>query len=85
MKTFLIKVNGAYYAGEHLDTTPIPRMKEGWYVNRGESNVIFFMEERQKAKICEGLVNLNSHWQRIYNSMKYDGLEIKKIEIEQIS
>ncbi len=84
MKSFLIKVNGTYYAGEHEDTTPTPRYKDGWYVTRGESSVIFFMNNREEAKICEGLVNLNSHWQRIYNAMKYDGLNIEKIEIESI-
>lgn len=84
MKSFIIKVNGSYYAGEYEDTNPIPRPKDGWYTNRGESNVIFFMNERSEAKICEGLVNLKSHWQRIYNAMKYDDLEVIKIEIEQV-
>jgi hypothetical protein len=84
MKKFLIKVNGSYYAGEHEDTTTIPRPSEGWYVNRGESNVIFFIQDRSDAKICEGLTNLNSHWQRIYSAMKYDRLDVKTIEITEV-
>lgn len=84
MKSFLIKVNRSYYAGEHEDTNPIPRPSDGWYANRGESNVIFFMNDKSDAKICEGLINLNSHWQRIYNAMRYDGLEVTKIEIEVV-
>lgn len=85
MNSYIIKVNGDYYAGEHEDTTPTPRYTDGWYSERGESNVIFFMKERSQAKICEGLINLNSSWQRIYNSMRYDGLKVKTIEIEKIS
>lgn len=85
MNSFIIKVNGSYYAGEHESTVPTPRPGSGWYIDRGESNVIFFVEKRSEAKICEGLVNLNSHWQRIYNAMKYDGLEIYKIEIQAIN
>ncbi|GIP63344.1 hypothetical protein J32TS6_18990 [Virgibacillus pantothenticus] len=81
MKSYVIKVNGYYYAGEREDTTPIPRPTEGWYTNRGESNVIFFVGDITKAKVCEGLVNLNSHWQRIYNAMRFDGLDMRTIEI----
>lgn len=84
MKSFLIKVNDSYYAGEHEDTTPTPRPGSGWYCNRGDSNVIFFENDRLKAKEIESLINLNSHWQRIYNAMKYDGLEAWRIEIIEI-
>jgi len=84
VKSYLIKVNGSYYAGEHEDTTPTPRPSDGWCTSRGESNVIFFMTDRGEAKICEGLTNLNSHWQRIYNAMRYDGLDVKSIVIEEV-
>lgn len=85
MKSYVIKVNGSYYAGEHEDTTPIPRPSEGWYTNRGDANVIFFMNDIKDAKVCEGLVNLNSHWQRIYNAMRFDDLDAKSIEILEIN
>lgn len=82
MKSFLIKVNGDYYAGEHEVATSAPRPKDGWYSVRGESSIIVFMKDIEKAKICEGLINLNSNWQRIYNSMRYDDLDVRTIEIE---
>lgn len=85
MKSFLIKVNGYYYAGEHEDTTPSPRPSDGWYTNRGETNVIFFMNDKKEAKVCEGLTNLNSHWQRIYNAMRFDGLDVNSIVIEEVA
>lgn len=67
MKNFLIKVNGDYYAG----------MKEF------ENNpaLITITTDIDKAKICEGFVNLKSHWERIYNAMKNNDAPVNKIEI----
>lgn len=84
MNSYTIKVNGAYYAGEHQTINNTPRPSEGWYSSREESNVIYFTSQISEAKICDGLTNLNSHWQRIYNTIRYDGLEVKTIEIELI-
>lgn len=78
---FIIKVNDSYYAGESEDTVPTPRPKGGWYCNRSESSVLIFMNDIENAKVIESLTNLNSHWQRIYNSMRYDDLKASKIEI----
>lgn len=85
MQTFIIKVNGDYYAGEHVLTQSTQRYSDGWYVNRGDSNAIHFKKNREEAQIIEGNINLNSHWQRIYNAMRFDGLEVNKIEIEAIA
>lgn len=69
MKSFLIKINGDYYAGmQEFDNSP---------------SLIVVTIHKEKAKICEGFVNLKSHWDRIYTAMKNDtGIEVTKIEIE---
>ena len=85
LKKFIIKVNNHYYAGEHEDTVPTPRPTQGWYCNRGESSVIHFLEDKDEAVVIEGLINLNSHWGRIYNAMKYDGLDVQSIQIEKVN
>lgn len=84
LKKFIIKVNGFYYGGEHSDTTPTPRPTNGWYCNRGESNVIHFVKDSEQAVVIEGYRNLQSHWERVYNAMRYDDLNADKIEIETI-
>jgi hypothetical protein len=82
MKKYLFKVDGLYYAGEHEQT--VTRSSGGWYQHKSEANAIFFVADRNGAKVCDGLVNLNSHYQRIYNAMRFDGLDINKIEIEAV-
>lgn len=71
MKNFLIKINGDYYAGTQEF--------------KNDPALIVLTVDRSDAKVCEGLVNMKSHWERIYNSMKNDtGVDITKIEIEVI-
>jgi hypothetical protein len=66
MKSFLIKVNGEYYAGmKEFDNKPA---------------VIMYAFREENAKVCEGLVNMKSHWERIYNAMK-NGEVVNSIEI----
>lgn len=36
------------------------------------------------AKVIEGLINLNSHWKRIYDGMRYRELDVEKIEIVEV-
>jgi ABC-type lipoprotein release transport system permease subunit len=70
MKSFLIKINGDYYAGmKEFDNSPA---------------MIILTSSRDLAKVCEGYVNLNSHWQRIYNSMKNGVSPVETIEIKVI-
>jgi hypothetical protein len=82
MKNFIFRVDGLYYAGEQDQI--VTRSSGGWYQHKGEANAIYFVADKNKAKVCEGLVNFNSHYQRIYNAMRFDGLNVKKIEIEVI-
>ncbi len=70
MVNFLIKVNGDYYAGtKEFDNAPA---------------LIVVTKNKSNAKVCEGLVNMKSHWERIYNAMKNDNDIVNTIEIFKV-
>lgn len=83
MQTFTIKVNDYYYAGVDTEVSGKYRRSEGWYTYRTESDQLLFTRQVDKIKRIEGLINLNSHYQRIYNAMKYDGLIVSSLVIKE--
>jgi len=85
MQTFTIKVNDFYYAGVDVENAGEYRQSDGWYTYRTESDKLLFTRQPLKSKKIEGLINLNSHYQRIYNAMKYDGLTVNSILIREMS
>jgi hypothetical protein len=71
LKNFFIKINGDYYSG----------MKEF----NNDPALITVTKDFEQAKICEGFVNLKSHWERIYNAMKNNNAPVDKIEIKVVN
>lgn len=82
MKKFIIKLDDKYYTGEG-ESVKRNASGNGWHIqNLGSSSIA--VGSREQAKEIEGYTNLNIHWKRIYDAMRYNEIECQKIVIETI-
>ena len=82
MKKFVIRIDDKYYAGEG-ETVKRNASGNGWHIhNLGSSSIA--IGNRERAKEIDGYTNLNSHWKRIYDAMRYNEIECDVIVIETV-
>lgn len=82
MKKFVIRIDDKYYVGEG-ETVKRNASGNGWHIhNLGSSSIA--VGNRKQAKEIDGYTNLNSHWKRIYDAIRYNEIDCQKIVIETI-
>ena len=83
MNTYLIKIDGLYFAGitEH-EVAKSPT--GGWYDQGKTVRGLLLVPDKDKATKIEGNINLNSYWKRIYELLRYGNLQFAKLEIEKV-
>lgn len=82
MKKFVIKLDDKYYVGEG-ETVKRNASGNGWHIhNLGSSSIA--VGNRKQAKEIYGYTNLNSHWKRIYDAIRYNEIDCDVIVIEMI-
>ncbi len=81
---YIIKLDGKYYAGEG----PPSHRKSGgggWYIFPTESSQIALADDKKNAHVMDAMINVNSHWQRIYEAIRWREIERpKRIEIIEV-
>lgn len=83
MKKFVIKLDNLYYRGEgERITSKIPAGGRWHETYTEQSDVTVGI--RADAKVIEGYTNLNSHWKRIYDALRYGDLKASRIEIMEV-
>ena len=83
MKKFVIKIDDKYYVGEGQ---PVKRNASsgGWHIqNLGSSSIA--VGSREDAKVIEGYTNLRSHWERIYEGLRFKEFDCNVIVIEAVN
>lgn len=83
MKKFLIKIDNLYYCGEGEQITSRIPAGGRWHETYTEQTDVA-VGIRADAKVIEGYTNLNSHWKRIYDAMRYGDIQASRIEIVEV-
>lgn len=81
MKTYLIIIDGLYFAGTDTESIGKAPAGAGWYDNGQSITKILLTPEGTKAKKIEGNINLKSFFNKIYDSVRYGNFEFEKLEI----
>lgn len=87
MKSYTIQVDGEYYAGEiesHFET--VENKSNGWYtytISNGKDKMVF-TGYKPNAHILEGHINMKSIFERVFDAMRFDELEVSEIIIKEV-
>jgi len=83
MKKFVIRIDDKYYIGEG-ETVKRNASGNGWHIqNLGSSSIA--VGSREDAKEIEGYTNLRSHWERIYEGLRFKEFDCNIIVIEAVN
>lgn len=83
MDTYLIKIDDRYFVDineEEIGRVPVG----GWYDTGGSVGGVVTSDNKRKARIIEGNINLKSYFNRIYNATRYGTFKFDKLEIVRV-
>lgn len=63
--------------------TFILKIDDGFYTIT-DGGEVSTTTDPKKAKVIEGFINLNSHWERLYNAVLYNDLFFSEITIQRL-
>ena len=85
MNTYHIKIDGMFFVGtSDKEIAYAPVGVGGWYDEGAEVKGIVLSRDKDQAKLIEGAINLKSHWNRIYDAIRYGDFKFNKIEIVRV-
>lgn len=82
---YRIRVNGLYLCGWDDSETAGHSGHMGWQPRAVEMSKMLMTRLKDQAKIVEGNIELRSQFNRIYDRVRYAGLELIRLEIERVT
>ena len=82
---YRIIVNGLYLRGWDDCETVGQSGHMGWQPRAVEMSKMLMTRLKDQAKIVEGNIELRSQFNRIYDRVRYAGLELIRLEIERVT
>jgi len=82
---YRILVNGLYLRGWDDSETAGHSGHMGWQPRAVEMSKMLMTRLKDQAKIVEGNIELRSQFNRIYDRVRYAGLELIRLEIERVT
>lgn len=83
MNIYNIKIDGLYFVNMS-DNSVSKAPTGGWYDTGKSVKGVLLTTEKELAKKIDGNVNLKSYFNKIYDAIRYGGLEFTKIEFEKV-
>ncbi|MUV39454.1 hypothetical protein JNUCC1_03332 [Lentibacillus sp. JNUCC-1] len=82
MNAYNIKINGKWF----VETGDVVGMTNsgGWYDTGKATRSLILSDNQDKAKQVEGMRNLNSYYNKIYDSARATGMEIEKLTFVKV-
>jgi hypothetical protein len=81
---YKIKINGNYLRGYDDQTTVGKTGHMGWHPQANELTALVLTPYETEAMVIEGNISLKSQFDRIYDRMRYGGLMVKSLSIEEV-
>lgn len=85
MDSYIIKINGLYLEGyDYEKVVGQAGATHGHYIEANDMAAIILTEDKKKARLVEGAINLKSQMDRIMTRIRYRVLEVEKLEVLKV-